>query len=140
MSTDPVKRSDDLDRKLQEHPDIDKSVKTLIEGSKRMRTLINLVIVSLVFEFFLTVAIAYVFSVAQYNKSNVVSNQKALVASCNAGNEFRKSNLVLWQYILNIPTDRVPTPEQTQRTQNFQAFLDKTFALRDCSNLSDTNL
>lgn len=135
--TDTVARSDELDKKLEQVPDIDKAVSDLITSGAQNRRLIRWVITSIVFEVVLTFAIGFVFVQTQFARANTISNKNALIASCNSGNEFRKSNLVLWQYILDIPPETPRTQQQTDKTAKFQEFLDKTFALRDCTRISN---
>lgn len=135
MSSDPVKRSDMLDKKLAERPDLNKSVAFLLAADKRNTMLRRWLTLSMVFDIILTFSIGYIFVQSQVNRANIVSNHNALVASCNAGNEFRQTNLVLWHYILAIPPDPPLTPSQQVTADQFRVVVDKTFASRDCKTI-----
>lgn len=52
--------------------------------------------------------------------------------TCVSGNESRKLNRELWQYVLSVPPSTPQTADQLKVRQQFQVYIDKTFAPRDC--------
>lgn len=127
-------RNDELNKKISE-TDLPNAVATLItDAKKRKRQLIGLT-VSLVVDVLLTLGFGFlaVQTHATANKSE--SNQQALVSTCEATNEARANNKMLWNYLLDLPTPNAQTLQQKQVRDKFSAFVDKTFAPKDCSTI-----
>lgn len=138
---DTVTRSDQLDKRIANSPaGINKTVTDLVLAGKRIRRLINLVIASLILEAILLFGFLMLFTRQQVNQVNIQTNRNILIANCESGNQFRKDNRVLWEYILSIPRDParpVQTEQEAQAIEKFKAFLNTTFAERNCADLSN---
>lgn len=139
---DPVSRSDHLDKRLADMPNsIDKTVENLVKSGQRLQRLVNLVIVSIALEFMLIAGLGVLYLNNAQQDDVINLNQRSLIANCEAGNNFREDNLVLWKYIIALPpSDNRPprTAEDQQRIDEFERFVERTFALRDCQNLPPT--
>lgn len=63
-------------------------------------------------------------------------NQQNLINICQSANELRGTEKKLWDYILQLPPQRVLTPEEKQRQDKvvieFRIYLDNAFAQRKC--------
>lgn len=86
---------------------------------------------------YLALLLVFVLAIAgaTYNLNQNKSIREILVANCQSANEFRTDQLKLWSYILNVTPEEPPTPEEQKVRQDFTVFLNKTFELRDCSEL-----
>lgn len=78
-------------------------------------------------------ALVVLFGVSVYRQNR--HNQDILVKNCELGNDLRKKERSLWDYILALPSDQPQTPEQEKRRADFKTFLAKTFPHRDCEGL-----
>lgn len=128
-----VQRSDELDTRLSEDDNLNQTVADWITYGKRSRKLIRLVIFSIILELILLVSFIFIYTKQQSVQAQTMANHNALVTGCLSGNEFRKSNLTLWDYAFSIPPDVPPSPQQQQKIDDFKVFIKKTFALRDCN-------
>lgn len=130
-----IERNDALDEKMKKHPDLAKSIEDLFILGRRNRKLIKVLYGLVVAVIVLGGAVTYLASQVVITKNRNESNHIALVNSCNSGNDFRKDNLALWTYILNIKPVQPPTDDQKKVASDFTAFVHKTFALRDCTHI-----
>lgn len=128
------KRNADLEEKIKA-TDLPKAVETLIKDAKRGRRRFVLLAITVVFDVLLTFGFGYITIRTHNLASQAESNSAAIVRSCEVGNESRANNKKLWEYILGLPPTSAPSVERDQRIAEFKAFVDKTFAQRDCSNL-----
>lgn len=129
---DPVVSSD----KLDEHPEMKglyKNVADLAAYGRRSRRLIRWVIALAIFEVIIIIALGAAFFQLQMNQEDIKKNTTSILASCESGNNFRASQITLWDYILAIPPQTPPSPEQDKRIADFKDFVHKTFSPRDCS-------
>jgi hypothetical protein len=139
MSGTLDQRSQELDKKMEDNP-IDESIDVLVRDAKRRRRQIFWLTISLMLDVLLTIGFGFL-SVQTYNAATTAQHsQNAIVASCEAGNEFRVTEAALWNHILNLqPVITNLTPEQqAQRDKTvaeFREYLKTTFAPRDCSNI-----
>lgn len=69
---------------------------------------------------------------ARRASSEAAQAQRAQVTTCLASNDSRKLTRQLWGYILTESAKGSPAAQRPQIRQ-FQAYVDKTFADRDCS-------
>lgn len=122
-----VQENDAFDAKVSKS-DINKTIEALVLGARRMKYLF-------IFEAVLTLVLGYVFIRQSVSNAQIQNNHNALVSSCLSGNDFRKTNLALWEYILSIPPQEPPTPEQKKVAATFKVYVEKTFAPRDCSQI-----
>lgn len=132
-------RSKELDQKLQENP-IDQSIAVLIEGAKKQRRQIIILSVSLVLDVLLTLGLGLLFNQTHQNTMATQNNSATIVANCEVGNEFRRTEAALWEHVLSLqPVMTNLTPEQQVRrdktVSDFKNYLATTFAPRDCSNI-----
>lgn len=124
-----IRRNDALDQRLKAtDTNVEGSIQALITASKSNRKLINWVIVSMIVEAIVAFVSVFAFVKASQNHSTLITN-------CNSGNEFRATEKSLWNFILSIPSETKPTPEQQKQLEGFKVFLEKTFAPRDCTTL-----
>jgi type II secretory pathway pseudopilin PulG len=71
----------------------------------------------------------------------VDANQDAQVTSCENANKTRASQIYLWETIIaqsaarRDPGEPPPTEDELQYLEDFQTFIRKIFAERDCENL-----
>lgn len=62
-----------------------------------------------------------------------LANRQYQLALCDAGNVARAQQIQLWQYIVKISPAK--TPQEQQKTADFEAYLLTVFAPRDCNHL-----
>ena len=130
---DSVDRSDELDKKLDAMPEsIDETVKNLIDSGKRTKRLIHLVILSIFIEAALTIGISLFFISQSAQNVQITINKQNLIANCKSNNDFRDSQVKVWNYVLAIPSTTPQTPAQQKTLANFKTYVDNTFALRNC--------
>lgn len=132
MKGDPVTRSDQLDEKMA-HAPAEEAIKSIIAYSKRSRTIIKYLSILTFLGMILVIGVAFLFVLYQSNKTQLENNRNSLIAACESGNEFRKTNLILWDYILALPTREERTEKEKKEVVEFQNFINKTFAPRDCN-------
>lgn len=130
-----IARNDALDKKMKQHPDLVQNIEDLFVLGRRNRKLIRVLYGLVVVVVILGAAVTYLTSQVVISKSRAESNHITLVNSCTSGNEFRKDNLSLWTYILNIKPVQPPTDAQKKIANDFAALVNKTFAPRDCTNI-----
>lgn len=124
-------RSDELDKRIEDN-DIDKGIEALSKGVSRQRRTIRFLIIAFALDFILSIGLIAVAIKTNEALQLSQNNKEAVVANCETANEARKNNRALWDYILAIPTPNAPTIEQQKNRTDFKAFVDKTFAPRDC--------
>lgn len=134
---DLVQRSDTLDV-IVNRSDVSRSIEQLQTSGERLKKLVKYTRIAIGLEFLLVVGFVIVFTLTQVNRSSLESARASVIASCNANNEFRKDNLVLWKYILAVPRDPsrpVQTPTERENVKNFTAYVENVFSPRDCERI-----
>lgn len=133
---DLIERADELEQRTKGTDiDVGSSIKALVEASKYNRrfNIINaFLLVAVVLIGSATIIMAFQIN---NNSIEIAQNRQTLINNCAIGNEFRTTEKSLWNYILSIPSEQTPTPEQQLRIDSFKSYLDKNFALRDCSKI-----
>lgn len=120
-----------LNKELEENP-IDVQVEALARADKRQSRQVVVLAITVVFDVLLTIGFGYI-TVRTHQLANQSENNRvALTRNCETANDSRKNNRALWDYILAIPTPDAPTVDQQKNRTDFKAFVDKTFASRDC--------
>lgn len=127
-------RNAELEEKLEHNP-IDENIQTLIRADKRRKAQVTLLAISIFIELLLSVALAYGWSQNHKLAIQAESNHMAILRNCETSNEARANNKQLWDYLLTQTPSQPPTAEQEKRIADFEAFVNKTFAPRDCSSL-----
>lgn len=133
-------RADALDERLKDNP-IDAAISTLTRDAKRRRRQIIALTISLVLDVFLTIGFAALSIQARDTAEAASKSQASIIASCQAGNEFRLTEGALWNHLLSLPPVGPSnlTPEQQAQQDklvaDFKTYLKTTFAPRDCSNI-----
>lgn len=132
-------RSKELEKKLEHNP-IDESVAVLIEGAKKQRKQILVLTISLMLDVLLTIGFGFLSVQTFTNTQATQNNSDVLVAGCESGNDFRKTEAALWNHILSIePVRSDYTPEQQiardKTVAEFRKYLETTFAPRDCTKI-----
>jgi hypothetical protein len=124
-------RSDELDKQMEKHP-AEESIEVLTKDAHRRTRQLRILAVCIVFNLLLTVG----FGLLTY-KTNQLARlaqkaKDAIVANCEVANDSRENNHALWDYILALPPSEPRTAEQEKRISEFETFIDRTFAQRDC--------
>lgn len=120
-----------LNKELEENP-IDVQVEALARADKRQARQVVILAVTVVFDVLLTIGFGYITLRTHELANQAENNRVALTRNCETANDSRKNNRALWDYILAIPTPNAPTVDQQKNRTDFKAFVDKTFAPRDC--------
>lgn len=128
MADDLIARSDDLDDKIAGSSD----VQAIIRYGHRTRLLLRWLAVSLAFDLVLSLGLGYVAIRAQQLAEQANSIQDRARAGCLSGNEFRKTQLQIWHYILDLPPTSPRSAAQEAQQAQFRAYVDGQFALRKC--------
>lgn len=124
-------RSNELDKKL-EHNEIDDSISTLVKGAKRQRRAIRLLALSILLDFILTIGLT-IFSIKTNEALQLAqNNRQAIVQNCETANDSRKNQRELWRYVTSLTPSQPRNAEQQARVEDFNKFVEKTFAQRDC--------
>lgn len=127
-------RNAELEKKLAGSP-LPLAIEALIKDASKRKRQVRLLTISIFLDILLTIGLAVVSLNTHKLATQADSNQQAIIRSCETGNEARANNKQLWTYLLNIPTPNAPTFQQQQVRDQFSAFVDKTFAPRDCSKV-----
>lgn len=130
-------RNAELNKKLEHNP-VDEAVAALIKADQRRRGQILLLFISIAFDLILSIFLAFGWQANHQLALRAESNHDAIVRSCETSNEARAKNKELWTYILSLPPSndgKASTPEQQKRVEDFKAFLDDTFKIRNCNNI-----
>lgn len=111
-------------------------IRDLKKQNIRSRNYIRMLAMSLVFDICLSVGLGLV---AWRTNHSAEQARQATIAACESGNNVRKAELQLWDYVLSFPPTQTETPQQkAQRevqTAKFRDYVHKTFATRDCSKI-----
>lgn len=102
---------------------------------RRNRRMIWWLVVSLLLDVVLTAVIVTVAVQANQASDQAAEVHAQQVATCLAGNEARVNNEKLWGYVLAVPPSKPRTAEQLKQIDDFKAFVQRTFAPRDCSKI-----
>lgn len=125
---------DALDRQSVELSKMKAELTAERERGRRTRKVVIGVVISLVLDLLLTVPVAWAVvradSADELSKANRV-NQRA---TCVAGNESRRDVRELWNKVFSLSSTS-PSPEQARRVAEFKAFVEQTYADRDCSKI-----
>lgn len=105
----------------------------LAQKTSTNRRLIKLLALSVVFDILLSIGLGFIgfkaYTAGTEAKAATVVAHVSAVASCQAGNEFRRDDRSRWQRIIDI----TPVAQrQTPQVQAFIAVINRTDALRDC--------
>lgn len=125
-------RNATLNQKIDD-TELPDAVSTLVKDAKKRKRQVKLLTASIILDLLLTIGLGFL-SIQTHNiASKSESTQQALIKGCESTNDARSSNKLLWHYLLDLPTPAAPTLQQQQVRDQFTQFVDKTFALRDCS-------
>lgn len=127
-------RNAQLDQKI-EATDLPKAVQTLVKDAARRKHQLIMLAITIGVDVLLTIGFGYVTIRTHNLASQADSNRDAIVRSCETTNEGRANNKKLWVYILGLSPSQQRTPEQTRSLDKFRAFVDETFAPKDCSTI-----
>lgn len=133
---DILARNRALDQKIEQTP--------VAARLRRLDTTVKWLAISVALDILLSIGLAVLGKVAYDASRNAesASHKATLAASqtrinCLAGNQTRKSQQQLWNFVLSFPPPPGETPEQLRRrasdTATFKAYIKKVFAPRDCS-------
>lgn len=107
---------------------------------KKNRRLIHALGWSIVVDLLLSIGLAFAINQSHDATENATraaasaaeasaNNATTIKNTCLASNETRKSNIQLWNYLFNLAP---PTAPPSPAVVDFKAFVEKTFAPRDC--------
>jgi hypothetical protein len=122
------------------------SVVELTRYGRRNRFLIRWNIAGLALQLILLIAVALI-AIQSSNASEdakeatsaSAQNRQNARATCESGNEARALQVQLWNYVLDLSSNRPNmTVGQRQQIAQFRLYLARTFAPRDCSNPTPT--
>lgn len=130
-------RNDTLNKQI-DSTDLPAAIQTLIADARKRRRQLRLLALSICLDVLLTVALGWLSVRTHSIATQSESNKQAIVMSCQQTNDARASNEQLWKYLLSLPTPNAPTLQQQAVRKQFSAFIDKTFAPRDCSKADQT--
>jgi hypothetical protein len=102
---------------------------------RRNRHMIWWLIASLVLAAVALVAVGAVAIQAHDATSAAARVHDQQVATCRAGNDARRAQIQLWDYLLSVPPPSPPPEEQRKRLDQFRGFVHQVFAPRDCSRV-----
>lgn len=123
-----------LNQKIDD-TDLPNAVATLIKDAHRRKRQLTVLTISIILDLALTIGLGFV-SIRTHNLAATAENNKqAILRNCQTSNEARANNKQLWDYLLNLPTPNAPTLQQQQVRIQFGAYVDKTFAPRNCSKM-----
>lgn len=132
MSLD--ERNEELNRKIND-TDLPNAVATLVVDARKRKKQLRLLAISIFLDLLLTVGLGFVSVQTHEIAVKAESNQQSLMRSCEATNEARANNKVLWDHVFELTTSQTRTPDEQAEMDNFKGFVQKTFAPRDCSAL-----
>lgn len=124
-------RNEDLNKKIDD-TDLPSAVRVLIDDAKKRRNQIRWLVVSITLDFILTIGLTVLSIRTNQVASLAQSNRTALIQNCETSNDSRERQRALWAYVIALPPQQPPTPEQQKRVEEFQKFVDTTFSQRDC--------
>lgn len=124
-------RSDALDKEMAKHP-AEESIQILLKDARRRKQQVRLLTVSVIFDIFLSIGLAWFAYQANRTAELAQSNKDAVIANCEVSNESRKNNRELWAFAFSFPPDPPRTDIENQRVEQFKAYIAKTFVERNC--------
>lgn len=141
---DPIVQAASLEKSMNR---LGEKITGLTKYGKRSRHLIVALACSLAFDILLSAMLGLVALSAKHasERATVATSaartaHNGLVLTCQAGNEARKTEIQLWDYVITLSADQPPPPGQTvaQHQQVIDQFLNHlhtVFAPRDCSKV-----
>lgn len=124
-------RNAELNEKLEQNP-IDSQIAALIKADARRKSQVRLLFIC----FGLLIALSVVLGYVSWKTNQIArvaqSNRAAVIANCEVANQSRDDQRQLWSYVISLTPERPRTDEQQERTDDFEAYVNKTFAHRDC--------
>lgn len=102
---------------------------------RRNRRLISWTIAGVLLDVVLTVGLVLSYSKANHADDRATRNHDQLVSTCAASNESRADVRELWGKLFKLSPSAPQTEEQKKRLADFRAYIDKTYAPRDCSHI-----
>lgn len=127
-------RNRELDKKIADS-DLSEAVATLVKDAQKRKRQVRLLTISILLDILLTIGLGVVSVNTHSIATQAENNQQAIMRSCETSNDARANNKQLWTFALTLPTPNVPTLQQQINRDKFEAFVNKTFAPRDCSKL-----
>lgn len=132
MSLD--ERNEALNKKL-DATELPRAVDTLIKDADRRKKQVRLLAFSIALDFVLTIGLSFLSIQTHGIAGRSESNEQAIVRSCEANNESRAKNKIIWSYLLSQPQTQPVPPDQQAQRDRFSKLVNDTFAPRDCNNV-----
>lgn len=127
-------RNRELNKKIAEG-DLGMAVAVLVQDAKKRKRQVRLLTLSIVLDILLTIGLFYQSHRTAQLASRADSNSAAILRSCETSNEARANNKQLWGFLLSLPTPNAPTIQEQANRDKFAAYVNMTFAPRDCSKV-----
>lgn len=127
-------RNADLDSRISD-TDLPGAVDTLIRDARKRKRQMILLTSSVVFDLLLTVGLSVMSVQTHRLASRSESNKTAIIRTCESNNNSRANNKELWTYLLSQPPTEPVDPGRQAKIDQFRAFVNKTFAPRDCKSV-----
>lgn len=124
-------RDNELNKQMTKHP-AEESVQILVKDAQRRTRQLRILTGSVIFQIFFLFGLAYGWYQNHEIALQAETNKNAIVRSCETSNDSRKNQLELWNYILSITPEQPRSEAQNKQAEEFRAFVNKTFAPRDC--------
>jgi hypothetical protein len=93
--------------------------------------------ISLLFDLLLSVVVIIVAIQANAANDRADANHQYQVDSCNSSNAARQTSRDLWNYVLDAASKNPAndTPERRKQINDFRAYMENSYAPRDCSKV-----
>lgn len=114
---------------------LSKRIGQLTEYGRRNRRLIRWTIAGVLLDVVLTVGLVLSYSKANHADDQASRAHDQQISTCVASNASRADVRELWGKLFKLSPSAPQTEEQKKRLADFRAYIDKTYAARDCSKI-----
>jgi len=138
--TDPTQRQATLAAALRLNESMENlggEMRALRTYGKQNRHYIWALAVSLLLDVVLTVVVVIVAGQARDANNLATANRNSQIETCNSSNVARQTSRELWNYILDVAAKQPEneTPDRKRQLADFRAYMEKTYAPRDCAQI-----
>lgn len=123
-------RNSQLEERLKDS-DLSKAVEVLVKDAKKRKRNEKILAISILLDVLLTLGLGLVSIQTHRIAVKADTNRNALIRTCESGNEARKNNREIWDYVLEITANAPPNAQR----EKFISKVNATFAPRDCSSI-----
>lgn len=136
--TDPQHAAIEAATRLNESvTELKEEIHSLQAYGRRNRHFIIGLGISLAFDLLLSVVVIIVAIQANNARDRADANHQYQVDTCNSNNASRQTSRDLWNYVLDAAAKNPAneTPERKKQIQDFRAYMENSYAPRDCSKV-----